>query len=355
MKFAKHLVFICPGFAAHEQDSSTISSLQDLLMSLTTHHPNLKVTIIALEYPYQQGSYVWNNHTVHAIGGANKKGIHRFHTLYKAYQCFKQIRQAESVDLVHSFWLGPTTLVGNRIRAKYGIPHLAHAMGQDVLASNRYLKFIGWSNIQKLIYLSDFHQKQSVVKFPNTQVIPFGLDTSHFRLLPKEKRDIDLLGVGSLIPLKQFGLFVATIQQLVAAGNPVKALIIGSGPQKDQLEQLIVQHQLQAHIQLLGQVPRDVVFDYMSRSKVLLHPAKYESFGMIFIEGLAHGMSVVSFDVGAAIQHQHWHLADSPNQLKGLCLEALSQHETRVAFPAKFSIKHVVDSLAQVYEEMWVN
>src|SRR5206468_8084853 len=71
-------------------------------------------------------------------------------------------------------------------------------------------------------------------------VVPIGLDPD--ALPPHEEasdRSIDILGVGSLSAVKDFGSFVDIIRELVADYPALRSLIIGDGAERPRLEQQI--------------------------------------------------------------------------------------------------------------------
>lgn len=65
------VLWITPGFASDESDSTCIPPLQDLARAL--QEQNIELTIIALDYPFNRKEYHWHGIRVYALGGANKK------------------------------------------------------------------------------------------------------------------------------------------------------------------------------------------------------------------------------------------------------------------------------------------
>ena len=105
------------------------------------------------------------------------------------------------------------------------------------------------------------------------------------------ERDIDILGVGGLIPLKNYQLFIRLIKSILPDFPNLKAVIIGEGKERKIIEQMIEEWNLSEHISLTGMLPRHEVLNYMNRSRIFLHPSTYESFGFVFSEALYSGMA----------------------------------------------------------------
>jgi glycosyltransferase involved in cell wall biosynthesis len=72
--------------------------------------------------------------------------------------------------------------------------------------------------------------------------------------------------------------------------------IFGDGPERDQLQSQIEQLNLQKHITLHGIVDNPEV--QINQAHVMVHSAWHEPFGLIFIEAMACGIPVVSFNTG---------------------------------------------------------
>jgi glycosyltransferase involved in cell wall biosynthesis len=75
--------------------------------------------------------------------------------------------------------------------------------------------------------------------------------------------------------------------------------IIGMGPLDGEIRSLIKQMGLQLNITLLGFLNGIEKFDVFKQSKIILHPATYDSGGMAPAEGMAWGLPGVSFDLEA--------------------------------------------------------
>jgi 1,2-diacylglycerol 3-alpha-glucosyltransferase len=351
MKSNSHIVYIVPGFAKNEQDTSTVPYLQDLILGINEDYPNVKITIIALEYPYENNSYQWNGNDVFAIGGKNKKWPTKIITLYKAFSLFKKIATSKKVDLVHSFWLGESTILGNWINRKMKIPHIANAMGQDVLNSNKYLPFLSKKHHQKLIYLSEFQKNNSSYNHQNTSTISFGVKPNKEPQTEWNQRKIDLLGVGSLIPVKQYNIFIEVATILIKKGIVNTVVIAGGGSEEIKLKEQIEAHHLSKQILIVGLKSRTEVFNLMNNSKVFLHTSKFEGTGYVFLEALNNGMKIASFKCGIAKESSHWEIASTPTELVSYC-EQLLKESSFNSEPKLFTVKETIDALFKIYNEL---
>lgn len=221
-------------------------------------------------------------------------------TWARAIRTFMRLRRRMDVRVLHTFWLTECTRVGQWLGRAFDVRHVASIGGQDAQPTNPYLRHL---RLDELVltagstFAADVFAKH--VAGARVQVIPLGLDTRHLEAIdPPPERDIDVIGVGSLIPLKDYGAFVDIVAALASDFPNVNARIIGGGPQQEALQERVVRHGLENNVVLTGHLPRDEVFRYMMRSKVFLHTSKYESQGYVFLEALFAGLHVVCYDVG---------------------------------------------------------
>jgi glycosyltransferase involved in cell wall biosynthesis len=311
MKFDKNLVFICPGFAADEADSSCIPALQEFFRALLHQVPPEKIHIISLHYPFHRKVYSWNGISVYPCGGANRGGLFKPLTWLRARKIFRQINAIQKVDLVHSFWFSECCFVGQALCKPTGIPHVCTILGQEVLVKSRYEKRIDLSRVQ-LVAPTGYSKGLFMQQHPFAQcgIIPMGTEVSRFDGNQESARPIDILGVGSLISLKAFDVFVEAVSLILAEKKEIRAVILGDGPERQMLEQLIVTKGLSKHIVLRGTVSHPEVMETMLQSKVLLHPSHHETFGLVYAEAVHAGLGIVSRANGCYTPSKRWVLAD---------------------------------------------
>lgn len=326
LKPKQHIIVLTPGFAESETDSSTIPALLTYLRSLKKLNPDFSIKVISFQYPFKLKKYTWNNITVFPLNGRNSK-LKKILIWKKAWVLLKKIHSEKPITCIHSFWLGECSIVGGFFAKKYKIKHIVTAMGQDVLNPNYYAKLLSQKN-NKIITLSKRHQTHLKENHNiDSQIIHWGIDSSDFPNL--QEKTIDILGVGSLITIKNYTLFIKLIDVLSKKRSPLKVELIGDGELKAEIEELIVKTQLQNNIIITGELPRDSVLEKMSKAKVLLHTSNYESFGYVFLEALFSGMHIISFEVGIAQNSLMWTVCKNPIDMIDGLLKVLSLNDNR--------------------------
>jgi glycosyltransferase involved in cell wall biosynthesis len=180
------------------------------------------------------------------------------------------------------------------------------------------------------------------------EVIPWGFDPPGGDPPGWDDRPVDLLGVGSLTDNKDYAALVEIAARLEASGRPCRVTIIGDGPRRAKLEELVASRGLAGRVRFEGHLAREAVLDRMRSAKILVHPARYEAFGFVFAEALAAGMTVVSRPVGAACASDRWLLGESVDELATACAGVLERPPGTGAM-ILHTEKETVDALAALY------
>jgi glycosyltransferase involved in cell wall biosynthesis len=303
----KTLVILIPGFPKDEADSTCVPFPQSFVKNLSQLYPWLKIIVLAFQYPFSKGVYNWHSVEVHAFNGGNRGKIRRLLVWKSVWVTLARIMEKETVIGLLNFWLGECALVGKFVSKKRKLKSFTWIMGQDAKKGNRYIPIIK-PGAGSLIALSDFisdefHRNYQVRPAHN---IPPGLDTSLFPSFTGD-RDIDILGAGSLIPLKQYDLFIELVSHLVKSRPTIRAVICGDGPERSRLEQIIREKNLKDQVSLKGELEHEKVLALMQRARIFLHPSSYEGFGMVCAEALYAGAKVVSFckPMNSGFRHQY--------------------------------------------------
>ncbi|OGY65351.1 MAG: hypothetical protein A3A16_02795 [Candidatus Harrisonbacteria bacterium RIFCSPLOWO2_01_FULL_44_18] len=78
----------------------------------------------------------------------------------------------------------------------------------------------------------------------------------------------------------------------------VVTVIIGDGPEKENIQLLITNYQLQDKVRFLGWIPNSELSGYYSIADVFIMPSEEEGFPHVLLEAMAVGTPFVAFDVG---------------------------------------------------------
>jgi glycosyltransferase involved in cell wall biosynthesis len=321
------LVILSPGFPASEADTTCMPPQQIFVKALKEICPGLNIIVLTFQYPFLATEYQWHGIKVFAINGTNRGKVSRLFTWVKAWKILRKLNKEYQLIGLLSFWFGECAFVGSYFAKRYRLTHYTWLLGQDAKQGNKYFKWIR-PKTDSLIALSDFMAKEIKKNYGVSplQVIPVGIDISLFGP-PPEKRDIDLLGAGSLIALKQYNLFIETVGALKQFFPGIKAVICGKGIEMERLQLMSESLNLKNNLVFAGELPHKEVLKLMQRSKVFLHPSEYEGFGSVLSEALYAGAHVVSFCKPMEKNYRHYYTVKNAEAMKDQALAILKNNK----------------------------
>jgi len=132
------------------------------------------------------------------------------------------------------------------------------------------------------------------------EVIYNGIDTKMYK---KKKSHIKdelgcehlLLSVGRLLPQKGLEYLIRALPDIDADYH---YLMMGEGPEKENLRALVNKLGLEKRVTIMGKVPDSRKIECYSDADIFVHPSLYEPFGIVLVEAMATECAVVSTKVG---------------------------------------------------------
>ena len=354
------VVWITPGFAADEHDFNCIPPMQLLALELLRRGVDLH--IVTLEYPFRSEPYRWHGATVYPCNGRNRRWMKplilwralRFCSAiltFRKLTTFGKLDDRNTPAVIHSFWLGWASGLGEWLSQRCGVPHFTTLMGQDVLPQNR--KFMYRLTAERMARFAAVSAFQNDVFEKNTgfrakYVVPWGVEQSEIPSALPTERPIDVIGVGSLVRVKHWEKWLHVVVLAIRTHPDLRAELVGDGIDRAKLEALARELGLEKNLRFAGDLPRPEVLVKMRESKVLLHTAHYESFGYVLAEAAMNGCRVVGTSVGAMAQFGK--TAETDAQLAALLLETLQQEMPTQPF-VPFTMQQTADIYINVYVE----
>jgi glycosyltransferase involved in cell wall biosynthesis len=139
--------------------------------------------------------------------------------------------------------------------------------------------------------------------YGKTTAIYHGVNTESFAPEGKcESPEIDILSIGSLIKVKGFDYLIRACALLKSKGLGIKCLIVGRGPEKKYLEELISQLDIREVVEIKDIVPFNEVEAFYKNAKIFVLPAVVingspHGIPNVIAEAMAMGLPVVASDV----------------------------------------------------------
>ena len=121
--------------------------------------------------------------------------------------------------------------------------------------------------------------------------------------VPQAATTFRVVSAGKLIRLKGFALAIKAFGRFVTGHSDAELLIIGDGPDRRYLEELVRSLGLQEQVCLRPWMPRHELLGLLASCDVLLFPSLRDGGGAVVIEAMAAGTPVVCLDLGGPALH----------------------------------------------------
>jgi len=344
------LVILTPGFPENENDTSCLPFLQSLIRTINKDFSHIKIIVLSFQYPYNSNEYLWHNNVIIPFGGKNKGKLSRRFLWFRVWRKLKKINEENNLIGLFSLWFGECALIGNRFGKKYKIRHCCWIAGQDAKKNNKFAAKINQDS-KDLVAISDFIADEFFKNYliKPQHVIPNGIEKELFQNKSYE-RTIDVLGAGSLIPLKRYDLFINCIAGLRQTIPNIYSVIAGKGTEDFFLRKKIIELKLQNNIFLNGEMAHENLLLLMQQTKIFLHPSRYEGFSMVCLEALYAGCHVISFCQPMNIDISHWHIVQTKEEMIEKAREILSEHDVDYERIMPYSIEETATSIVQLFQ-----
>jgi glycosyltransferase involved in cell wall biosynthesis len=131
----------------------------------------------------------------------------------------------------------------------------------------------------------------------NVRIIQNGVDLKRINTILPHDETCDIIFVGRLIKEKHVDLLVHAMGILSRENKKYQLLIIGEGPERERIVQLIRECSLDHHVRLIRfQENHDTILAHIKSAKICVLPSTREGFGIAALEALACGLPVVTVD-----------------------------------------------------------
>jgi len=141
---------------------------------------------------------------------------------------------------------------------------------------------------------SSLHQNEIVNKPINRDEL--------YRLKDKLQLNKDvryLIFVGQLIPRKGVDVLLKSLPFL--NDTDVEVLIIGNGPELENLRDIVQNHKIPCKVNFLGKQSKEVVLNYLKIADLFVFPSREDIWGLVLNEAVGNGLPVISTNrVGSA-------------------------------------------------------
>ena len=106
-----------------------------------------------------------------------------------------------------------------------------------------------------------------------------------------------IISIGRLEEVKDFKTLILIFSKISQKYENITLKIIGSGSQKESLEKIIKENNLENRVILTGTLSEDDIKKELLKSDIFVLTSKSESFSLVLCEAMNYGLPCVAFDV----------------------------------------------------------
>jgi len=235
-----------------------------------------------------------------------------------AYKKASDLCKKNKYLFVNTQFAIPTGPLGVIISKQFGLKNILSLHGGDIYDptknSSPHNKFYLRETVKWALNNSDFivaqssNTRQNAIHYYNPnkeiQIIPLPYEPFKFKKISREKLDLKkdltyLIGVGRLVKRKGFDFFIKTIAEIKDV--KVHGLIIGEGPEKENLISLAKELGVEEQIHFLGFVSEEKKFQYLNNSDIYFLSSVHEGFGIVLQEAMQVGLPIIATNNGGQI------------------------------------------------------
>lgn len=224
------------------------------------------------------------------------------------WKALKLARRPE-IKLIHAHWWIPSGLVGALVSSYVGKPLLITTHGTDIMILKtsvilRILASFVFGRAAHITVVSRFLKEtlRSILEIPSGKisVLPMPVNPIIFALTrgKKTKKRKTILCVARYTKQKRLDILIDALTLLKQEGLDFKAILIGEGEEKNNLEKMVENRSLSEEITLLPLMTQHELSHYYRESDVVVLPSENEGFGLVLVEAQLCHIPVIGADSG---------------------------------------------------------
>jgi glycosyltransferase involved in cell wall biosynthesis len=209
------------------------------------------------------------------------------------------------------------------------------------------------SKISKIVLISPkgYNQAISIAEKTNCYLINNGIDyTKISSFVINKEKDIDVIYLGRLKNHKRVDLLLKAIEiiDVEKLCGLINVVIIGDGPEKKSLQNLLENSKIKSKILFLGEIKEnDIVYKLIASSKLFVNPSTKEGGGSITLfESFAAGVPVMAFNCSDGVDP-----CLLMNNKCGYLVDCVSPRALAVAISAAINNPKKLESLSRYAHE----
>ncbi len=237
---------------------------------------------------------------------------------FLAYKKASELCKNNKYDFINTHFTVPTGPLGVWISQKFKIKNILSIHGGDIYDPSKnnsphrkwyFRKVVNWVlNNSDFIVAQSSNTKDNAKKYykchKEIKIIPLPYEMVNFKKISRKELGLKddkkyLIGVGRLVKRKGFEYLIKSLKLL---DEDVECLIIGDGPEKENLHQLAVNLGVEQRVNLLGYLlEEEKKFQYLAVADVFVLSSLHEGFGIVLQEAMQVGLPIIATNIGGQV------------------------------------------------------
>lgn len=296
------------------------------------------------EINYFEGIKIYNPRYLRFPFGIKSEYMYKF-VIKSTEKIIESIYQEFPFDLIHAHMAYPDNFAGIQIKNKFNVPLITtiRSSDLDISVKNNKIKRM----LKESLSHSDFIISPSPQLSQKLKKI-YGYNSIHIgngvypEYLLKEITDISIpcdimndlkskkviLSVSNLIESKGIQYNIKAMSKLIHHFPNMVYLIIGDGPYKKKLTDLVNELNLNNYVKFLGELSHNKVMKYMDACDIFSMPSWRETFGLVYLEAMYLKKPVILCEnqgIDGAIRHRYSGMIVPPHSVEPIvdCVKEL--------------------------------
>jgi glycosyltransferase involved in cell wall biosynthesis len=221
-------------------------------------------------------------------------------------------------DVINSWFAIPSGIVGGAIAKHNHVPHVLTVIGGDIFDPSKWYS-PHWFPPSRAAVRSSLAKADALVAISTDiarraqehfavrdpiKVIPLGIAEPKFR--PATRTAVGLaadrkyiVAVGRLVRRKDYPSLLRAIASI--GREDVSLLILGDGPEADNLRSLSSQLGIADRVELRGFVPEEEKFQILANADLFALASLHEGFGVVYLEAMYCGLPIIAASKGGQV------------------------------------------------------
>jgi len=202
---------------------------------------------------------------------------------------FKKLYKIKLVSQLHGDYIDNPLWINQRVENR-----LLNIVAKNIIKNSDYIRAVSQRIVE--YYVNYLDVDKNIIKS-----LPIGIDGDIFNTkdLPSERKK-QIVFVGRLMSEKEPHFFCDIVIPILHKHADFKAVIIGDGPLKSELEKRFAEENLLDRAIFPGFLKFPEIAKYYKESFIFLHTAFWEGWGLPMVESTACGLPNVTTDTGCA-------------------------------------------------------